>query len=94
MFIDENHNHIFKSQITKLRITINYDDYYDDYEKMLLSVANICNYIFTIFTHLNTFTLSESSYKNRVRLDFDNSFLLSNFRSSTLSKLIVNLRSF
>ncbi len=60
---------------------------------MILSVANICDYIFTVFACLITFVLYESSNKNRVRLNFDDSFL-PNFRSSTLLKLTINLQYF
>jgi hypothetical protein len=60
---------------------------------MILSVANICDYIFTVFACLITFVLYESSNKNRVRLNFDDPFL-PNFRSSTLLKLTINVQYF
>jgi hypothetical protein len=60
---------------------------------MIQSVENICDKIFSIFTRLTTFVLYESSYKNRVRLSFEDTFL-PNFGSSTLLKLIINVHSF
>jgi hypothetical protein len=84
---------LFKNQITTLVITICYNHDNDDYDKMILSVVNICDYIFTVFTCLITFVLYESSNKNRVRLNFDDPFL-PNFRSSTLLKLTISVLYF
>ncbi|CAF0883101.1 unnamed protein product [Rotaria sordida] len=92
LFNDETLSSIFKNQITTLFITI-YNNNDDNHERMTLSVANTCDKIFTIFTRLTTFVLYESSYKNRVRLNFDNPFF-PNVRSSTLLKLIINVHSF
>jgi len=75
------------NQITTLFITINNNN--DDYGQMLFSVSNICDDIFTVFTCLITLVLYESSYKNRVRLNFDDP-LLPNFLSWTLLKLKIN----
>ncbi|CAF4259708.1 unnamed protein product, partial [Adineta steineri] len=87
---DENRCENIKNQITTLFITIHNN--YDNYVNMLLSVTKICNNIFTVFTRLITFVLFES-YINSVRLTFDHP-LYSNFRSSTLLKLIISVHSF
>ncbi|CAF4204874.1 unnamed protein product [Rotaria sordida] len=92
IFNDETLSSIFKNQITTLFITI-YNNNDDNYEGKILSLANTCDKIFTVFTRLTTFVLYESSYKNRVRLNF-NDLLYPNFRSSTLLKLIINVYSF
>jgi hypothetical protein len=60
---------------------------------MLLPVANMCDKIFTVFTRLITFGLYESSFRNRVRLNFDDP-LLPNFRCSTLLKLFIRMDFF
>jgi hypothetical protein len=60
---------------------------------MQLSVVNICNDIFTVFTNLITLIIRESSYKNCVRLFFDVPPLPS-FRSSTLRILNIRLECF
>jgi hypothetical protein len=60
---------------------------------MLLSVANICHHIFTVFTRLIALELYESSYKNHVRLNFGD-LSLPNFRSSTLLKLNIKVHCF
>ncbi|CAF2703492.1 unnamed protein product [Rotaria sp. Silwood2] len=93
LFNDKTLSSIFKNQITTLFITIynNNDD--DNHKRMTRSVANVCDKIFTVFTCLTTFVLYESSYKNLVRLNFDNPFF-PNIRSSTLLKLIINVHSF
>ncbi|CAF1219115.1 unnamed protein product [Adineta steineri] len=89
---DENLCEIFKNQITTLFITVynNYDNYDDD--DMLVSLIKICNNIFTVFTRLITFVLFDSCIKS-VRFAFDYP-LYPNFRSSTLLKLIISVRSF
>ena len=86
---------IFKTQITALLISIDYDFYIDcnNYDNMQLSVLNICNDIFTIFTDLITLVICESSYKNCVRLLFENPPNHS-FRSSTLRILNIKLKCF
>ena len=62
---------------------------------MLLSVTNICNDIFTIFTHLITLVIRESSYRNRVRLFlYDDHPPHPSFRSSTLRILNIRLQTF
>jgi hypothetical protein len=58
-----------------------------------MSVENICDKIFTVFTRPITLVLHESSYKNRVRLYFDDTFL-PNFHSSTLLKLTISVQCF
>jgi len=90
MCLDQTLSSIFKKQIRTLFITIynNHDD-----EAMTLSVAKICDKIFSIFTGLTTFVLNESWYKIRVRLTFDNPFF-PNVRCSTLLKLIISVQSF
>ncbi|CAF3459827.1 unnamed protein product [Rotaria sp. Silwood1] len=92
IFNDETLSSIFKNRITTLVITI-YNNNDDNYEGKILSVINTCDKIFTVFTHLTSFVLYESSYKNRVRLSFDD-LLYPNFRSSILLKLIINVHSF
>ncbi|CAF5037376.1 unnamed protein product [Rotaria sp. Silwood1] len=92
IFNDETLSSIFKNRITTLVITI-YNNNDDNYEGNILSVINTCDKIFTVFTHLTSFVLYESSYKNRVRLSFDD-LLYPNFRSSILLKLIINVHSF
>ncbi|CAF1485932.1 unnamed protein product [Rotaria sordida] len=81
---------IFKNQITRLLITINKND---DYYKMLLSVANIYYYIFTVFTRLTALALYEPSYQSCARLNFNDS-LHPNIRSSTLLKLNIRVQCF
>ncbi|CAF3067489.1 unnamed protein product [Rotaria sp. Silwood2] len=91
LFTDETlSSDIFKNQITKLLITINKND---DYLEMLLSVVNIYDYIFSVFTRLISVVLYESSYKNCVRLNFNDS-LHPNIRSSTLLKLNIKVQCF
>ncbi|CAF1527838.1 unnamed protein product [Rotaria magnacalcarata] len=93
LFVDETPLSItFKNQITTLYITIDNNNN-EDYMQTLLSVANICDYIFTVFTRLITFGIYESSYKNRVWLSFDD-LVLPNFCSSTLVKLNVSVHNF
>ncbi|CAF1157316.1 unnamed protein product [Adineta steineri] len=82
----------FKNQITTLAITIDNNNH-ECYEDMLLSAANIVNYILTVFTNLIYLTLYESSYKNRVPLISNNGFPLT-FRSSTLLKLNIRVQCF
>ena len=66
-----------------------------DFFVMLSSVANIFQRIFTVFTNLKYLILYESSYKNCVRLNFDDYHLLHlNFRSSTLLYLDIKVQSF
>jgi hypothetical protein len=60
---------------------------------MQLSVVNICYDIFTVFTDLITLVICESSYKNCVRLLFENPPHPS-FRSSTLRILKMKLQCF
>ncbi|CAM4837432.1 unnamed protein product [Rotaria magnacalcarata] len=92
LFTDETlSSGIFKNQITTLFITIDSDKEY--YECMLSSVANICNYILNVFTRLTALVSYESSYKNLVRLNF-NETLLVTFRSSTLLKLYIRVQCF
>ncbi|CAF2141767.1 unnamed protein product [Rotaria magnacalcarata] len=81
---------ILKNQITTLIITIGREE---SYSEMLLSMLNICNDIFTVFTHLIHLKFYESSYKNRIRLFFDDP-PLSTFRSATLLKLNIRLQCF
>jgi hypothetical protein len=81
---------IFKNQITTLILAINGNN--ENYE-MIESIANIFNSIFVIFTRLTTLIVYESSYKNRIRLDFSDP-LLPNFRSSTLLQLTINAECF
>ncbi len=59
---------------------------------MLRSAANIFGYILTVFTSLIHLILYESSYKNCVRLNFDDPLL--NFRSSILRQLKIRVQSF
>ncbi|CAF1236044.1 unnamed protein product [Rotaria sp. Silwood1] len=92
LFTDETLSSIFKNQITTLFFTI-YNNSDDNYEGKILSMANICDKIFTVFTGLTTFVLYESSYINCVRLNFDDP-LFPNFCSSTLLKLIISVHSF
>ena len=51
------------------------------------------NYILTVFTSLNSLTLYESSYKNRVPLLLDDP-PLPTFFSATLLKLDIRIQSF
>lgn len=81
---------IFKNQITTLLITIDKNDSCDETPS---SVLDICDHIFTIFTRLNALIVYESSYKNRVRLCFDDP-PVSKFRSETLLKLKIRLQCF
>ncbi|CAF3575023.1 unnamed protein product [Rotaria sordida] len=91
LFTDETlSSGIFKNQITTLVITINKND---DYLEMLSSVVNIYDYIFSVFTHLIVVALYESSYKDCVRLSFNDS-LHPNIRSSTLLKLNIKVQCF
>ena len=60
---------------------------------MLESAANIFDSILLVFIRLTTLILYEASYKNRVRLIFDDP-LLPNFRSSTLLQLVINVQCF
>ncbi|CAF1264653.1 unnamed protein product [Rotaria sordida] len=91
LFTDETlSSGIFKNQITTLVITINRND---DYFEMLSSVVNIYDYIFSVFTHLIVVALYESSYKDCVRLCFNDS-LHPNIRSSTLLKLNIKVQCF
>ena len=82
---------IFKNQITTLFIKI--DNNKEDFTEMLCSVANICDYIFTAFTRLVSFTLIEPPHGTTVRLNFDGPFR-PNIRSSTLFKLSIRIQSF
>jgi hypothetical protein len=60
-----------------------------------MSVSNICNDIFTTFTHLITLVIRESSYRNRIRLLLYNDHPpLPSFRSSTLRILNLRLQTF
>ncbi|CAF1638369.1 unnamed protein product, partial [Adineta ricciae] len=79
-----------KNQITTLTLSI---DGYDGDCGRLESIANIFNCIFVVFARLTTLTLHESSYSNRAPLDFAD-LLLSNFRSSTLLQLTLNVQCF
>ncbi|CAF1153859.1 unnamed protein product [Adineta steineri] len=89
--LDENlSSEIFKNQIRALGLVINRN--HEGYE-MFETTANIFNSIFVVFTRLTTLILSESSYKNRVRLAFNVS-LFSNFHSSTLLRLFINVQCF
>ncbi|CAF4101490.1 unnamed protein product, partial [Rotaria sordida] len=91
LFTDETlSSNTFKNQITKLLITINKND---DYDEMLLSVVNIYDYIFSVFTHLIVVALYELSYKDCVRLNFDDS-LHPNICSSTLLQLNIKVQCF
>ncbi|UJR25915.1 hypothetical protein I4U23_007263 [Adineta vaga] len=76
---------IFTNQIKTLILTCIRDE---DYVKMLSSVANIFECIFPIFTKLIDLILHELSYRNCVRLNFNDSLIL-NFRS----KMLLNLKA-
>ncbi|CAF3209517.1 unnamed protein product [Rotaria sp. Silwood2] len=78
---------IFKNQIRRLFITINNNNITE------LAIINIFNYILTIFNNLISLTLYESSYKNCVRLCFDNP-PPSTFCCSTLLKLNIKVQWF
>ena len=67
----------------------------DDYDEMEMSLLNICIDIFTIFNHLISLVIYESSYENCVRLClYDDHPLFSSFRSSTLRILNVKIQTF
>jgi hypothetical protein len=60
-----------------------------------MSVRNICNDIFTIFTDLITFVIRDSSYRNSIRLLlYDDHPPCPSFRSSTLRILNIRLQTF
>jgi hypothetical protein len=62
---------------------------------MELSLLNICTDILTIFTHLITLVMRESSYNHYLRLClYDDHPFFSSFRSSTLRILNVRLLTF
>ena len=90
MSLDQTLSSIFKKQIRTLFLTIYLEG---DDEAMTLSVAKICDKVFSVFTGLTTFVLNESWYQIRVQLTFDNPFF-PNIRCSTLLKLIINVQSF
>ncbi|CAF3057200.1 unnamed protein product [Rotaria socialis] len=74
--------------ITTLFIAI--DKNFESYDDMLSSAAKIFDGILTVLTRLNALALRESSYKNCVRLRFNDSLHLT-FHSSTLLTSNVNL---
>ncbi|CAF3082595.1 unnamed protein product [Rotaria sp. Silwood2] len=80
-------SNVFKNQITILFITI------DNNKETTLTVVNICDYILTVFTSLIYLSLYESSYKNRLRLLFDDP-PPPTFHSSTLQKLNIKIQCF
>jgi hypothetical protein len=61
--------------------------------EMYESRAKIFNSIFVVFKRVTTLILDEFSYKNRVRLDLTDP-LLTNFRSSTLLQMAINVQCF
>ncbi|CAF0943860.1 unnamed protein product [Rotaria sordida] len=81
---------IFTNQITTLLITM---DKNNNYDEMLLSVGKICVYIFNVFTRLIALTFYESSYRNPIRLCF-NDPLPSNIYSSSVSILNIRVQCF
>ncbi|CAF3169701.1 unnamed protein product [Rotaria sp. Silwood2] len=88
LFTDETlSSGVFKHQITTFSLTI------DNNKETVDTVVNICDYILNVFTNLIYLIFYESSYKNRVRLFFDDP-PPPTFRSSTLLKLNVRLQCF
>ncbi|CAF3775208.1 unnamed protein product [Rotaria sordida] len=88
LFTDEKlSSNIFKNQIRTLFITI------DNNKETTLTVVNICDYILTGFANLLYLKLYESSYKNRLRLLFDDP-PPPTFHSSTLQKLNIKIQCF
>ncbi|UJR26414.1 hypothetical protein I4U23_007746 [Adineta vaga] len=81
---------IFKNQVEVLSLTCYRDE---DYLEMLSLVANIFEYIFPLFMKLKCLILHESSYRDRVRINFDDSLILS-FRSETILILKLNVQAF
>ncbi|CAF1473281.1 unnamed protein product [Adineta steineri] len=81
---------IFMNRITVLILACNR---IEDYFEMLSSVTKIFECLFPIFMKLKYLVLRESSYKNCVRLNFDDPLIL-NFRSSTLLYLDVKVQSY
>jgi hypothetical protein len=65
----------------------------ENYSRMISSIANIFECIFPMFMKLKYLLLYESSYKNCVRLNFDDPLIL-NFRSSTLLYLDIKIQSY
>ncbi|CAF1531691.1 unnamed protein product [Rotaria sordida] len=91
MYLDEIlSSGIFTNQITTLFITM---DKNNNYDEMLLSVGKICVYIFNVFTRLIALTFYESSYRNPIRLCF-NDPLPSNIYSSSVSILNIRVQCF
>jgi hypothetical protein len=81
---------IFKSQLTTLTLTLNEIEKNDDIYEL---IAKIFNSIFIIFKRVTTLILDESSFRNRVRLCLTDP-LLTNFHSSTLLQLVINVQCF
>ena len=77
---------LFKNQITILVIGI------DPNQKDVLTMLNICNCIFTVFSNLTHLIFYDISYKNNVRLILD--FLPPRFSSSTLLVLNIKVQTF
>lgn len=81
---------ILRSQIKYLITTLSYENHiFAD----ISIIANICEKIFTVFTHLTAFTLCEASYRNCTRLAF-NGTSLRDFRSSMLLTLKISVVDF
>ncbi|CAF4175334.1 unnamed protein product, partial [Rotaria sordida] len=77
---------MFKNQITTLIITIDPD------KQERSTIANICNYIFTVFTNLTHLTFYDAAYMNNIRLLFN--IPSSSFSSSSLLVLNIKVQTF
>ncbi|CAF4188409.1 unnamed protein product, partial [Rotaria sordida] len=87
LFSDERlSSSMFKNQITTLIITIDPD------KQERSTIANICNYIFTVFTNLTHLTFYDAAYMNNIRLLFN--IPSSSFSSSSLLVLNIKVQTF
>ncbi|CAF1221648.1 unnamed protein product [Rotaria sordida] len=87
MYLDERlSSSMFKNQITTLIITIDPD------KQERSTIANICNYIFTVFTNLTHLTFYDAAYMNNIRLLFN--IPSSSFSSSSLLVLNIKVQTF